>query len=110
MKLLNIKLYGTHYKDTTHKAQSTMWFVDHTFFVAYLSRTDRICRSKSSVVFRRPHSLNISETTGPIEAKDYVKPSQDGETKVCINDPGHITKIAAMPIYGQNCKILLQNR
>ena len=26
----------------------------------------------------------------------------DGETKVCSNGPGHITKMAAMPIYGKN--------
>ena len=25
-----------------------------------------------------------------------------GGTKVCSNDPGHMTKMAAMPIYGKN--------
>ena len=25
-----------------------------------------------------------------------------GGTKVCSNGPGHLTKMAAMPIYGQN--------
>ena len=25
----------------------------------------------------------------------------DGGTKVCSNDPGHVTKMAAMPIYGK---------
>ena len=25
-----------------------------------------------------------------------------GETKVCINGPGHMTEMAAMPIYGKN--------
>ena len=28
----------------------------------------------------------------------------DGETKVCSNVPDHITKMAAMPIYGKNLK------
>ena len=28
----------------------------------------------------------------------------DGETKVCSNSPGHMTKMAAMPIYGKNLK------
>ena len=28
----------------------------------------------------------------------------DGGTKVCSNSPGHMTKLAAMPIYGQNLK------
>ena len=105
MKLLKIKLDGTHYKDTIHKAL-TMWFVDDSVFLTYLSRTDSIGRSPSSVVFRRPHSLNISETTRPIKAKDHLKPSQDGEIKI---GPGHIAKIAALPIYGKHCKTLLQN-
>ena len=38
-----------------------------------------------------------SETTGPIEAKFHVEPS-DGGTKVCSNGPDHMTKMAAMPI------------
>ena len=44
------------------------------------------------------------ETTGPIEAKFYVEPSWDGGTKVCSNGPGHMTKMATMPIYGKNLK------
>ena len=28
----------------------------------------------------------------------------DGGTKVCSNVPGHMTKMAAMPIYGKNLK------
>ena len=39
-----------------------------------------------------------SETTGLIEAKFRVEPSWDGGTKVCSNGPGHVTKMAAMPI------------
>ena len=35
----------------------------------------------------------------------------DGETKVCSNGPGHMTKMAAMPIYGKNLKnLLLRNQ
>ena len=45
-----------------------------------------------------------SETTGPIEAKFHVEPPWDGVTKVCSNGPGHMTKLAAMPIYGKNLK------
>ena len=40
-----------------------------------------------------------SETTGPIEAKFHMKPPWNGGTKVCSNGPGHMTKMAAMPIY-----------
>ena len=28
----------------------------------------------------------------------------DGGTKVCSNGPGHMTKMATMPIYGKNLK------
>ena len=28
----------------------------------------------------------------------------EGGMKVCINGPGHMTKMAAMPIYGKNLK------
>ena len=31
----------------------------------------------------------------------------DGRTKVCSNGLGHMTKMAAMPIYGKNLKKLL---
>ena len=43
-----------------------------------------------------------SETTEPIEAKFHAEPPWDGGTKVCSNGPGHMTKIAATPIYGKN--------
>ena len=65
-------------------------------------------------VVRRPLTFsNIfsSETTWPIKAKFYVEPPWEEETKVCINGPGHMTKMAAMPIYGKNLKkSSLQNR
>ena len=53
---------------------------------------------------RRQQCLNIfsSETALPIKAKFYVEPPWEGETKVCINGPGHMTKMAGMPIYGKN--------
>ena len=43
-----------------------------------------------------------SETTGPIEAKFHMESQWDGGTKVCIFGLGHMTKMAAMPIYGKN--------
>ena len=43
-----------------------------------------------------------SETAWPIKAKFYVEPPWEGGTKVYINGPGHMTKMAAMPIYGKN--------
>ena len=50
---------------------------------------------------RRPFTFsNIfsSETAWPIKAKFYVEPPWEGGTKVCINRPGHMTKMAAMAI------------
>ena len=43
-----------------------------------------------------------SEIAWPIKAKFYVEPPWEGGTKVYINGPGHMTKMAAMPIYGKN--------
>ena len=33
-----------------------------------------------------------------------MEPLWDGETKVCSKGPGHLTSMAAMPIYGKNLK------
>ena len=69
----------------------------------------------ASVVVVRPSTFsNIfsSETAWPIKAKFCVEPPWEGGTKVCINGPGHMTKMAAMPIYGKKSlnNLLLQNR
>ena len=57
----------------------------------------RVGRPPSSVC--RPHSLNISsETAWPIKVKFHKEPPWGGGTKVCSNSPGHMTKMAAMPI------------
>ena len=45
-----------------------------------------------------------SETSGPVELKFYMETPWDGGTKVCSNGPGHITKMAAKPIYGKTPK------
>ena len=54
----------------------------------------------------RPSSSTISnifsETTCPIKAKFYVEPPWVGGTKVCLWHLGHMTKMAATPIYGKN--------
>ena len=61
---------------------------------------------RPSVVVRPFTFSNIfsSETALTIKAKFYVEPPWEGGTKVCINGPGHMTKMAAMPIYGKNLK------
>ena len=40
----------------------------------------------------------------PIEAKFHVEPQWDRGTEVHSNGLGHMTKMAAMPIYGKNMK------
>ena len=63
-----------------------------------------ICRRPSvhlSVVCRPPFS-KISKTAGPIKAKFHMEPQSDGGRKVCSWGLGHITKMAATPIYGRN--------
>ena len=43
--------------------------------------------------------LFSSITTRPIEAKFHVEPPWNGGTKVSSTGLGHMTKMAAMPIY-----------
>ena len=84
------------------------------YFLAHLSRRligelivyqwSGVRPSSSSVVVRRPQCSNIffSETAWPIKAKFYVEPPWVGGTKFCSRHLGHMTKMAATPIYGQN--------
>ena len=51
-----------------------------------------------------PLSLDIGswKTAGSIKAKFHMEPQWDGGTKVCSNDPGPMTKMATMRMYGKN--------
>ena len=80
-------------------------------FLAHLSRrlTGELIgypwiRHPPVVVVRPSTFSNIFsfETAWPIKAKFYVEPPWEGGTKVYINGPGHMTKMAATPIYGKN--------
>ena len=51
-----------------------------------------------------------SETTGPISIKFDMQPLDRGGKKVYIFRPGHLTKMAAMPIYGKNLKKIFFSR
>ena len=88
---------------------------DHwsSVFLAHRSRrlTDEligypwIWRPSSLSVHRRPFTFsNIfsSETAWPIKAKFCVEPPWERGTKVYVNGPGHMTKLATTPIYGKN--------
>ena len=88
-------------------------------FLAHLSRRligelivypcSGVRRCRHHCCCRCPPFSNVfsSETAWSIKAKFYVEPPWEGGTKVCINGPGHMTKMATTPIYGKN---LLQNR
>ena len=55
----------------------------------------------------RPSTISnvfSSETAWPIKTKFYVENPWEGGKKVYINGQGHMTKMAAMPIYGKNLK------
>ena len=54
-----------------------------------------VCMSTFSNIF-------FSETTGPIETKFHMEPPWDGGSKDCSNGPGHMTKMAGVPVYGKN--------
>ena len=65
-------------------------------------------RSRSFIYFG-PRSLRFYiffslETARLFEAKFHVDLPWDGGTKVYSNGPGHMTKMAAMPIYGKSIK------
>ena len=59
---------------------------------------------RPSYVVRRPQYSNIffSETAWLIKAKFNVEPPWVGGTKFCLRHLGHMTKMAATPIYGKN--------
>ena len=57
-------------------------------------RPSSICPSTFSNIFS-------SETT-PIKLRFHMETPYDAGTKVCSNGPGHMTKMAARPIYGKN--------
>ena len=63
-------------------------------------------RPSASVVRRHRRSqcskIFFSKTASPIKAKFYVEPPWVRGTIFCSRHLGHMTKMAAMPIYGKN--------
>ena len=49
---------------------------------------------------RRPSVCQHFQTTAGKNFKLHIETPEDAGTKICLNGPGHMTKIAAMPIYG----------
>ena len=68
-------------------------------------------RRPSSV--RRPSTISndfSSETTGPIATKFHIQPPGPLGKKNCSNGLGHMTNMAAMPIYNKNLKKIFFSR
>ena len=59
---------------------------------------------RPSVVHPSTISNDFSETTGPIATKFHIQPPGPLGKKSCSNGLGHLTNMAAMPIYGKNLK------
>ena len=55
-------------------------------------------------------NIFFSKTAWPIKAKFYVEPPWVGGTKVCSQYLGHMTKMAAIPIYGKNPSNIFYSR
>ena len=55
-------------------------------------------------------NLVFSQIIGPIEFKFHVKTPYDKIAKIYSKHLGHMTKMAAMPIYGKNSLKLLFSR
>ena len=65
-----------------------------------------VCQLSSVHHFQRSSSLKPLGQS----VKFYVKHHQEGGMKVNMNGQGHMTKLATMPISGENFKKLLQNQ
>ena len=85
------------------------------FFLAHLSR--RLTGELIGYPWIRPSSVRSHfQTSSPFKPLGQSKPNimwsflGKGGKKVCINGPGHMTKMAAMPIYGKNLKKIFFSR
>ena len=82
--------------------QSTKW-VHEALWVRSRSFIDLGPNLSDSIILNFFSSI----ATRPIEAKLHVEPPWDWRTKAYSNGSGHMTKMAAMPIYDKNFKNLL---
>ena len=114
LKILSLNFFFFFYYNSYHKSFFSSLYslfcccffvVVFSNFLAHLSGRligELIVYQWSGV--RRPQCSKIfsSETAGPIKAKFYVQPPWVGGTIFCSRHLGHMTKMAATPIYGKN--------
>ena len=81
------------------------WYPVWDFLPSLAHMSRRLTKWAYSIPMVHPLStlLNIysSETPGPIQVRFYVEHLCLAGTKVYIIGPGHMTKMAALPIYGK---------
>ena len=65
----------------------------------YLCSFVRHCPSAVPQPFSKSFS---SETAWPTKDEFQVEPPWKWGSKVCINCPGHVTKMTAVPVYGKS--------
>ena len=98
--------YIKSYVEHTNKIMKFVYLY-WMLFLAHLSHLSRrligelIVYPWSGVLLSTFSNIS-SETAWPIKAKFYVEPSWVVGTKVCSGHLGHMTKMAATPIYGKN--------
>ena len=104
-KLLSIKKNTRNYLKYNNVCSYGILFI----FLAHLSRRLRgsleYRHAPSSV--RRPSTISndfSSKTTGPIATIFHIQPPRPLGKKNGSNGLGHMTNMAAMPIYGKNLK------
>ena len=62
-----------------------------------------LCRTSSSLyVYSQCSNVFFYENTWPFIIKLHIEHPLEGRTKVCINGQGHMTKMAAISLYGKN--------
>ena len=106
-----IELYGFMLKVFGNKTNANSLHTE--YFCMFFSSPEPLGSQGELIVYpssRRPSGVRrppfskifFSETAWPIKAIFYVEHLWEGGTKVYINGPGHMTKIAATSIYGKN--------
>ena len=92
---------GTH---IIYKNKGALWLILHVFchLLIFLAHLSRRLLGDSSVHLSTFSNIFSSETIGPIDLEFHMETPKDGGTKVCSNGPGHMTKMAAMPIDAKN--------
>ena len=81
--------YKSWYKQSTKWVHEALWIPNVKVIVWPWSKSLRFN------IFK----LLFLNNTKPIEAKCHMEPPWDGGMKICSNGPGHMTKMAVMPVF-----------